>query len=300
MERPLIVHRRVPIVYPNGTLSEFARTARNINKVRVCSYCMCVYFEYELTTYLCGVIRTGSRHGGRTRKDHVNIALTGNGPGRSFQGVMTSDISWTKGCKRAAKKQGQGYSCFDHLAEHFMEFSSKAKLLKWKGATPYDRFVNTNPSTVAGTNLTSVATVMINILNKGVSEDMFPEGLLCISDGEFHPTNKTGYYGSTGGFMTETATFRKKLLNAGFSKEYVKNLKFVFWNIPNGYYGGNNKVKFESMAGDENIFYMSGFDGAGLAFIAGKVKSADDRAPQTAEELFEVAMSQEVMDRVKL
>lgn len=94
---------------------------RNVNKIRVCSYCMCVYFEYELTTYLCGVIRMGTRHGGRTRKDCVNIALTGNGPGRAFQGVMTSDISWTKGCKRAAQKKGQGYSCFDHLEGHFME-----------------------------------------------------------------------------------------------------------------------------------------------------------------------------------
>ena len=129
MEQPLIVHKKLPIIYPNGERSEFTRTHRNVNQVRVCKRCYCVYFAHELHTYLCGVIRTGQRHGGRVVRDHVQIALTGNGPSSRFQqDVVTRDIPWTKGCSKRKDKYVVGepenifeQDCFVHLAGHFHE-----------------------------------------------------------------------------------------------------------------------------------------------------------------------------------
>lgn len=170
----------------------------------------------------------------------------------------------------------------------FMQFSNTAKLHEWKGATPLDKFRGWNTSEIAGTNFNSVSKVFVSLKQRGVPESDFPEGLLCLSDGEFHRT----------GYSTETETFKRTLLFGGFSQTYVDNLKFVFWDIPNTYYGSTNKTKFESMGTAKNIFYMSGFDGAGLAFITGKTK--EDKVPETAEDLFKVAMSQEVMDKIQL
>jgi hypothetical protein len=130
MGQPLVVSRREQIIYPNGERSEFARTHQNVNKVRVCKACYCVYFEHELHTYLCGIIRTGARHEGRVVKDLIQNALYGN-----KWPLSSSAISWTKGCSKRVKDKmlsnqppltniASGiykHDCFAHLKGHFHE-----------------------------------------------------------------------------------------------------------------------------------------------------------------------------------
>jgi hypothetical protein len=101
----------------------------NVNKVRVCKGCYCVYFEHELHTYICGVIRTGVRHPGRTVQDHVFAALFGGRP-------LRQQMRMTKGCSKQRKDKSLpdapptssvtdlgifSYDCFRHLKQHFTE-----------------------------------------------------------------------------------------------------------------------------------------------------------------------------------
>lgn len=122
MGQPLVVNKREPIIYPDGERSEFARTRQNINKVRVCKACYCVYFQHDLTTYLCGVIRTGTRHPGRVVRELIQNALYAHNWPRA-----SSNISWTKGCskmKLAGVVNASGIyeaDCFKHLEGHFHE-----------------------------------------------------------------------------------------------------------------------------------------------------------------------------------
>ena len=91
--------------------------------------------------------------------------------------------------------------------------------------------------------------------------------------------------------------FKNHLLKCGFSKEYVDNFKLVLWDIPNNYYGPSTS-KFEALANTPNIFHMSGFDPAGLAFLTGTKQVTT--IPRTPEELFETAMQQELIQLLEL
>lgn len=94
--------------------------------------------------------------------------------------------------------------------------------------------------------------------------------------------------------------FKQMLRTGGFSKEFVDNFKLVLWDIPNGYYG-KHVPKFEGLANQPNFFYMSGFDGSGLAFLMGKeVENEPVSIPRNSEELFEEAMKQELLLMLKI
>lgn len=95
--------------------------------------------------------------------------------------------------------------------------------------------------------------------------------------------------------------FKQILQQAGFSEEFVTNFKIVLWDIPNGYYG-KHTPKFEGLADTPNFFYMSGFDPAGIAFLTGKEISETKKvvSPKNAEELFMAAMSQELLQMLRI
>ena len=87
----------------------------------------------------------------------------------------------------------------------------------------------------------------------------------------------------------------KRLLEAGFSKEYVNSFKIILWDIPNDFYGNEN-VKFEDFADSPNFFYLSGYDPGAISFIL----SGNKPAPRNAKELFLNTMDQELLNRVKI
>ncbi len=110
--------------------------------------------------------------------------------------------------------------------------------------------------------------------------------MICISDGEFdsYDNNK----------LSTFKRFKQILRGGGFSDEFVDNFTIVLWDIPNGYYSKDKeRQKFESFADEKNFFYMAGFDGAAMAFLTGTEKQTV--IPKTPEELFEVAMNQELL-----
>lgn len=169
----------------------------------------------------------------------------------------------------------------------FAEFNSNCKLHQWKGATPVDKWINDTCSCVGNTDFQSVIDLFIQLRRQGVPEKDFPTGILCVSDGDF---NKCGTNTSTN-FQTAI----RKLRSAGFSKEYVDNFRIILWDIPNGYYG-KPTTKFEDFADAPNFFYMSGFDPSAIAFI---MDGAEFKCtPRNATELFNVAMDQELLNRV--
>ena len=139
----------------------------------------------------------------------------------------------------------------------------------------------------------SVIDLFINLKQRGVKEEDFPTGLLLVSDGELNPAR----YGS-GNNSTNFQTAIRRLKEAGFSEEYVKNFKLIMWDIPNYYYGSGNAVKFEDFADAPNFFYMSGYDPSAVAFIMGT--GTMKRTPKNAEELFMVAMDQSLLNKLKV
>jgi hypothetical protein len=170
------------------------------------------------------------------------------------------------------------------FANSFIEFNSDAKMHTWQGETPIDKWYNDTTTYVGSTNFESVIRLFAKIKKEGVSESEFPTGILCISDGEFNKAQLD---------MTNVASARKILRDAGFSKNFADNFVIVLWNIPNAYYG-KAAPKFETYSGDvPNVFYFSGYNTAVISFLTGEgVKSARD--------LFDEAMDQEILNRVEI
>lgn len=175
------------------------------------------------------------------------------------------------------------------FANSYIEFSHKPILKYWEGDSPTDKYLRNSDYCFGDTNFLGIADLFIEIY-KHTSIEKFPTGLICISDGEFNASksNKTNFQ-----------SFKKRLLKAGFPKDYVDNFKIVLWDIPNTFYDNEEiRPKFESYADTPNFFYMGGFDPAGITFLLGG--EVNKSIPKTPRELFETAMNQEIMDYIQM
>lgn len=206
---------------------------------------------------------------------------------RDISGSMTSKAS---GCNMSAYSVAKAMALYfsefltGTFANTYVEFASNCKLVRWKGSTPVDKWINDKNSNFGSTNFLAIADLFVKLKRKGVPESDFPEGILCVSDGEFN------YSGSN---STNFQEFRNRLTRAGFSMEYVENFKLILWDIPSSYYG---KPKFEDFADAPNNFYISGYDPSIAAFILeGKECKI---TPRNAAELMEAALDQELLNRV--
>lgn len=183
-----------------------------------------------------------------------------------------------------------------NFANSWIEFNDRTTLHKWIGNTPTEKYINCKASFVGSTNFLSVAELFCNIKANGVPESEFPTGILCISDGCFNTTTPENN-------ATNFDTFLKTLRSAGFSEEFINKFKLVLWDIPNDYYGNGATPKFESFGDRENFFYLSGLDGSTVSFLLGKSPVEGQTAvtvPKTAQELFEAAMDQEILNEVRI
>lgn len=185
---------------------------------------------------------------------------------------------------------------------HWIEFHSEAKLREWKGDNPVDKYLNDNSDYIGSTNFLDVARLFCDIKKQGVTEDEFPNGIVCISDGNFNPSHPGYRYNrfNKSDHKTNTKHFKEMLLDVGFSKEFVDNFKIVLWDIPNDSYSERIETKFEDFADAPNLYYMSGFDPSALSFLLGSVDEKEKPTPKNAEELFEAAMNQEVLNLINL
>jgi hypothetical protein len=117
----------------------------------------------------------------------------------------------------------------------------------------------------------------------GISESEFPKGILCISDGEFNPSQLN---------ETNVQTARKKLLSGGFSEDFANSFQIVLWNIPNSYYG-HVKPKFETTAKEKGSYYFSGYSPSIISFLNG-------HEIETPRQLFDAAMNQQILNLIEV
>lgn len=170
------------------------------------------------------------------------------------------------------------------FADAWIEFNSDAQMHTWKGNTPVEKWRNDSTGYIGSTNFQSVVNLFASLKSKGVSEEDFPTGILCISDSEFNPT-------SLGKTNVEAA--KATLKRAGFSKEYVDNFVIVLWNLQSNAYGRGTGEKFETYGDAQNVFYFSGYSASTIGFLTNtKIK--------TAAELAREALSQELISRVEV
>lgn len=224
-------------------------------------------------------------------KDNVNVQ-SGLIVVRDTSSSMTSDA---KGINMSSYDVAKALGIFfgdmleGHFANSWIEFADSAKMHTFKTKTFVDKWMEDSSEAYGSTNFQSVIDLFIKLKKKGVSEAEFPTGILCISDGEFNSSQLS---------ETNVESARKKLASSGFSQEYCNNFQIILWNIPNGYYR-DSSTKFETFGETENVFYLSGYDGSIISFLLGG-NGSKTGTPKTDVELFEAAMSQEILDLVEV
>lgn len=229
--------------------------------------------------------------------------------------IVAMDVSGSMTAKCTGSQTMSSYSVARAMALYFsyllkgkfantlLAFSDRVVIDRFEGSTPLKKFYNGYYKyNACNTNFFQIAQLFVNLKMKGYAEEDFPTGVICISDGEFDQQQGDWGYMETEwgrGPSRETVfeAFKMHLLINGFSKEYVDNFKLVLWDVPNSYYG-KSTPKFEALANTPNIFHMSGFDPAGIAFLTGTSQVAS--TPRTPEELFETAMNQELIQLLTL
>jgi hypothetical protein len=205
---------------------------------------------------------------------------------RDTSGSMSNIAPGTEmSCYAIAKALALYFSEFlkGDFANSWIEFNNIAMMHSWKGDTALEKWFNDRSGFVGGTNFQSVIDLFCT-LKSDIEESDFPTGILCISDGEFNPASALS--------ETNVDAAKRKLLTAGFSKEYVDNFVIVLWNLQHRGYGPTTGAKFETYGDVPNVFYFSGYSAATVSFLTSKIR--------TAEELFDIAMDQEILQMVEV
>lgn len=210
---------------------------------------------------------------------------------RDISGSMTSEA---KGCGMSSYSVAKAIALYfsefltGPFANHYIEFADKCRMVEWKGNTPVDKWVNDKNDDFGDTNFLLIANLFVSLKQQGVPESDFPEGVLCVSDGEFNAGKFS--YSNVSNFQE----FRKILRDGGFSEEFVSNFKLVLWDIPNGYYSKTGTT-FEDFADAPNTFHMSGYDPSIISFLM-----EGGYNPCNSKELMEVCLDQELLNRLRV
>lgn len=206
---------------------------------------------------------------------------------RDTSGSMNSIASGTTmSCNHIGKALALYFSSFlkGKFSDSFIEFNNTAKMHTWKGSTPLEKWYNDKAGFIGGTDFQSVINLFASLKAQGIDESEFPTGILCISDGEFNPTQLG---------KTNVETARNTLKKAGFSQDFVNKFQIVLWNLQNRYYGSGSGEKFETTANEAGVFYFSGYSASVITFLTGY-------EALTPAQVFENAMNQEILNRFQM
>lgn len=231
--------------------------------------------------------------------------VAGNNTWLSVIDISASMRSIVEGVGMNAFDVARGLSLYmGHLlpegpfSQSYMTFMDYSTLHKWKGSTPIDQFNSLRIGGIGSTNFRSIGQFFVTMKERGVSEDQFPTGIVCFSDGEFN---------SAGNHPTNFEAVKNDLRKAGFSKDYVDNFMIVLWDIRHNFYGRDRTVKFEAHSANTNgLIHFSGYDAAVLSFLMGDVEKVVDpttgkvNTPRTPLDLFNLAINQEILTMVRI
>lgn len=180
---------------------------------------------------------------------------------------------------------------------YYLIFSRITEMTQFKGKTFTEKYFTSPRNGYGGTNFQSVFDFFTDFKKKNqfVPENKIPNFIVCFSDGEFDQVLDK--------IETNVIAGRRKLQEAGYSKEYCDSFGICFIDLPNTFYtyqgSRKDKPKFETFANTKNTFYFSGYDLSPLAFLFGVEGKSIDQIPKTAEEMFLASMDQEVLNMIE-
>ena len=165
-----------------------------------------------------------------------------------------------------------------------------------------DRVMNLPSVGCGGTNFQSAVDEIIKIrrAHPEIPLEQYPTTILVVSDMEFNPTNRHWYGGSIRNQETNFE-YSKNALKEVFPSEFVDNMKFIWWDCV----ARHGVTHFEGDAFTSGCTFLSGWDGSIITKLFGEESRVIDEETGkvrnlTAEELVAKALSQEILNYIKL
>ena len=176
-------------------------------------------------------------------------------------------------------------------------FDHKSELFEMKGESFCDRMMNLPAVGCGDTNFQSAVEEIIKVRKEHpeIPLEAFPTTLVVVSDMQFNASN--GLFGR----VTDTNyEYSVKSLKEVFPSDFVDSMKFIWWDCASRY-----KDDFEGDAFTSGAYYLSGFDGSIMGMLLGQEmkvidKESGEKRNPTAEEMVEKALSQEILNYIKL
>jgi hypothetical protein len=219
----------------------------------------------------------------------------------------------TSGSMSTGVKGLNGVSCSDiatSLALFFGELNTGAfhnKIIMFDDTSyPYDiqgdgfcdKITKLPSVPCGGTNFQSVVEEIVKIRQQHpeIPLEDYPKTILVVSDMQFNPA---------GGWRSRRTSptnyeYSKKTLKTVFPAEFVDSMKFVWWDAASRY--GN--THYEGTANESGCYFFSGFDGSIISMLLNEDAVVDEKTGETrmptAEEIVMKALSQEVLNYIKL
>ena len=170
-----------------------------------------------------------------------------------------------------------------------------------KGESFCDRIMSLPAVGCGGTNFQSAVDEIIKIrkAHPEIPLEQYPTTILVVSDMQFNPVSR-GYYGGSIRKQETNYEYSVKSLKKVFPSDFVDNMKFIWWDCASRY--GN--TDFEGDAITSGCTFFSGFDGSIVSMLLGEDKVIDENTGKarnlTAEEIVAKALSQEILNYIKL
>jgi hypothetical protein len=170
-----------------------------------------------------------------------------------------------------------------------------------KGESFCDRIMSLPAVGCGGTNFQSAVDEIIKIrkAHPEIPLEQYPTTILVVSDMQFNPVSR-GYYGGSIRKQETNYEYSVKSLKKVFPSDFVDNMKFIWWDCASRY--GN--TDYEGTIDDGGCYFFSGFDGSIINILMNEDAVMDEKTGEvrrpTAEELVMKALSQEILNYIKL
>lgn len=170
-----------------------------------------------------------------------------------------------------------------------------------KGESFCDRVLSLPNVSCGGTNFQSAVDEIIKIreAHPEIPLEQYCTTILVVSDMEFNPSNRS-YYGGSIRQQETNFEYSKRALKKVFPEDFVDNMKFIWWDVASRY--GNSHYEGKSI--EPGCTFLSGFDPSIITMLMGETRVIDEKTGEvrqmTAEELVAKALSQEILNYIKL
>lgn len=281
-----------PVAKFNGYVYEFAKKLRNcyglssVDKITM----------KTIDKQFANLIETAKKDNGGI-KGNVWVALDTSGSmSIPVNGVnlMAVELAKSLAIYFATLNEGAFHN-------YIMGFDDRAWLHKLTGESFTEKWFGSMPRVGAGgTNFQSVIDEIVRIKKTmpEVPESEFPSTILVVSDMQFNPSGGWNWERidpSQEEVETNYEACVRKLREAGFSEEFLKNWKMVWWYCVN-----RTTNDFPSNMDCPGTYMISGFDPAVVTLLLSGDsevidKKTGEKRSMTMEEMVEMALTQEVL-----